>query len=315
MAFLNPPDAIPEAMRFMVRAIAAHPVGLAEDELLRLVSPQGLTEAASGEPIGRDSAAKPKTGGRTIAVASLAALRGAGLLDRPQTGDRSIRIGPALSGRVDRWENMTAPAFAEVVRDTVLAAADDLSGDDAVSGAEDLAWAIALLLSVPDPLDPLVPFESAGKTLRNYQTEHFGDDNADWVVRNNERYVSLLRWITYLGFGQVWKKGLVVDPAPALEALAIPLLDQEMLVNEFVERIAGAMPYTDRGSIGTALRTRLSPPPAAGELSPGLAWGLRVLHVRGLVQLSPKSDAESMAFPFDPKQPHRYSHIAPGKPQ
>src|SRR4051794_38702901 len=133
MAFLNPPDVLPEAMRFIVRAVAAQPDGLAEDELLRLISPQGFTEAVSGDPIGRDPAAKPKSGGRTIAVASLAALRGAGLLERPKAGDRSVRIGPALSGRVDPWEDLTAPAFAEVVRDTALAAADDLSGDDAVS--------------------------------------------------------------------------------------------------------------------------------------------------------------------------------------
>ena len=46
MALLNPPDILPEAMRYLVRALLAlRPPRVDRDELIGLVAPPGLTEA------------------------------------------------------------------------------------------------------------------------------------------------------------------------------------------------------------------------------------------------------------------------------
>jgi hypothetical protein len=323
MPLLNPPDVLPEAMRLITRVLLARGEPLAEEELLRLVAPLGLVEALGGseeaDPESPREATKFKTGGRTIARASLAAMRTIDLVTQGARGERAIVPAPIVTENFPSWEAVTAPAFAGFLRNTSLASAPDVLGEDEDSGgAEDLAFAIALLFSVPGPLEPIGSFEhGTAKTLAAYQTDQFGKDVGTWVVRSHIRYTPLLRWVTYLGLGRLLNlgptgPGLVVDPSAALRHLALPLIDAQTPVAEFLERLAPAMPYSDRGRIGSKLRSRLSTGYPDDYLSPGLALGLHVLHLRGLIRLTPLSDAESLGFPLALDRVVRYSHVGPG---
>jgi hypothetical protein len=250
-------------------------------------------------------------------------MRNAGLLSQETRGDRLVTVASPIQQGFPTWQAVTAPAFAAFLRRISLASTRDLLDDNVESGgAEDLAFAVALLFSMPNPLQPIASFEpGAEKTLADYQTEQFGDDIGNWIVRNGERYAPLLRWVTYLGFGRILNLGrgrsglLLVDPSEALRHLAVPLLDSQTRIADFLVRLGSAMPYSDQGGIGASLRGRLREEPTDDSLSPGLALGLQVLYLRKELQLTLLSDAESMAFPIDVGRVLRYSHIGPGSSQ
>jgi len=309
MAFLNPPDVLPEAMRFLTRALLAAGGSLDEEALVRLVAPEGLVEALDeAAPEVTDAPLSFKQGGRVIATASLAAMRGAGLVVKGDGGAQ--RLAPPVTERFPKWELVTQVEFARLLRETALTTVRAEWEDELPAGAEDLANALALLLSMPDPLDPVRAFETgAGKTLSGYQSDHFGPTQSTWIVRNKERYLPLVRWTTYLGMGRVLGDALVIDPAAALEAMALPLLDRESPITKFLDQLGAIMPYTDRGVVGTAVRRRVGA--SSSEVSPGLALGLIALHHQERIVLTGKSDAESVGFRVDPELAVSFSHIAP----
>ncbi len=322
MPFLNPPDVLPEAMRFLIRALLASDGSLPEDELFRLVAPLGLVEAI-GRSVPEESTDAPdsatgfKLGGRTIARTSLAALRTVQLVEQQTVGHRIVTATASVRTRFTSCDAVTPSNFAAFLRDTVLAASqDELDKDDPTAGAEDLAFATALLFSIPDPLEPIAAFEhGSGKTLFDYQT-HISDNIGDWIIRNRERYVSLLRWVTYLGFGRLFNLStgttlLFVDPSAALRHLVVPLVTSQLTVAELLDRLGPLMPYSDRGKVANALRTRLPEKARLDHVSPGLALGLQVLHLNKEIQLLALSDHESFAFPIRGDRSVRYSHIAP----
>lgn len=318
MPFLNPPDVLPEAMRFIARAVMLSDNALLEDELSRMVAPLGLVEAMGGEGLQSDepidNTGRFKAGGRTIVRASLAAMRGSGIVEASTRGSRSVSLAPSFCENFSSWKAISAEAFANFVRVEVLGRTSTYrDSDEETGGAEDLASAISLILSMPRPLRPIGTFEHGdGKTLFDYQTDQFGSDIAAWVVRNRERYNPLIRWATYLGFGRLIQGGLLVDPSVALRSLTGSVVDREMPLAEFLQRLATVMPLSDGGLIGQAVRSRLADAPDPRELSPGLALGLLVLHARKHIRLSPQSDAESLAFPVNTERDIRFSHIAPG---
>ena len=86
MPLLNPPDILPEAMRFLLRAVLAHRgARCPKPELLALVAPEGLTEAM--RPLDSDKDNNPDldntaASGRLIADRSLSALISLGLVLR-----------------------------------------------------------------------------------------------------------------------------------------------------------------------------------------------------------------------------------------
>ena len=104
MPFLNPPDVLPEAMRFIVRVLLARGGALSEDELLTLISPLGLSEAIAGEKKDIEEESEPatrfRTGGRTIVKASLTAMRAAGLVEPGPQGDKGIRVTKDVQGAI-----------------------------------------------------------------------------------------------------------------------------------------------------------------------------------------------------------------------
>ena len=97
MALLNPPDILPEAMRYLVRALLAlRQPQIDRDELIALVAPPGLTEAM--DSLAADAAdtseAEPddlRTGGSIIAESSLDALRSLGLVCAGRQSDHVER--------------------------------------------------------------------------------------------------------------------------------------------------------------------------------------------------------------------------------
>src|SRR6266496_3241175 len=84
MPLLNPPDILPEAMRFLLRAVLAHRgARCPKPELLALVAPDGLTEAM--RPLDSDKDEDPDVdntaaSGKLIADRSLSALVSLGLV-------------------------------------------------------------------------------------------------------------------------------------------------------------------------------------------------------------------------------------------
>jgi hypothetical protein len=319
MPLLNPPDVLPEAMRFIVRALLASDGSLVEDELLRLVAPLGLVEAMSGEAAaspGQGQSVSFKGGGRIIATATLTAMRGANLLAPQSRGDHRVTLAQNVQDYFDSWDAVTALAFATFLREELLATAQEVfDEEDQNGGVEDLAFAIALLLAVPDPLSPITAFEGGdGKTLSQFQTAEFSDDIGEWIVRSGVRYAPLVRWVTYLGFARNFNsQGLfIVDPSGALEHLAVPVVKSQMSMIEFLDSLAAIMPYSDRGRIGASLRRSLTTNLADDQVSPGLALGLQTLHLKKRIQLVLLSDADSMEFPIGVDRSIRYSHIAPG---
>ena len=234
-------------------------------------------------------------------------------------GDRRVVLAQHVHSHFQSWEQVSAPEFAAFLRSSVLAGARDVYDEaDQNGGVEDLAFATALLLAIPDPLTPITSFEKgSGKSLVGVQTAEISDDIGKWVIRNRERYLPLTRWVTYLGLARgINSQGLlVVDPSEALEHLAVPLLDRQLSMNEFLDRLAPVMPYSDRGPIGSSLRRSLNPRPGEDQVSPGLALGLQTLNLRKKLQLTLLSDAESMEFLIGVDRSIRYSHIAPGVAQ
>ena len=310
MPYLNPPDVLPEAMRFMARALLASGNSIPESELLRLVSPTGLVEALGGEIV--ENSKELKGGGQIIAKASLKAMRDSEYVNTDSSRDRLISLTPIVTDYFKAYEDVTAQSFAAFVRTTSLRdASDTFSDDENEGGAEDLAIGLAMLLIAPKPLAPFGTFDApSGKAFSRFQVQQLGTEIANWVVRNPVRYPPLERWAVYLGYARADVTGLIVDPSHALEeAVQVFLGRDDMVLSRFLDELGVLMPSSDRGRVGVALGRRMADPPRTNELFPGVALGLLTLENEGLIRLSNKSDAESFEFPLGNVADAHYSHV------
>jgi hypothetical protein len=312
MPFLTSPDVLPEAMRFIVRVLLRSEDPIPQSDLLRLIAPAGLVEAVNGT--GPDSDDKFSPTGQIIADKTLAEMRGAGIVDQATTGTRAVTASSIVTDAFPSWDAVHADVFADFLRTAVVAAASDVLDEDAGGGAEDLAHAIALLFLMPGPLTPIAAFEEGkGKSLAEFQTRHLGDDIAKWVVRGPVRYPQLVRWASYLGYARLDNKGrLLIDPSVALHGPVSAIVQDEMDLPTFIDRLGIAVPPTDRGRIGSAVREKLSADQTRNGLSPGVALGLVTLHHQGVIKLTDQDDAESLSFPVVESEILDYTHIAPG---
>ena len=316
MPFINPPDVLPEAMRFIVRLLLQAEEPVPQAEVVRRISPAGLAEVTSGTPLDE----KPKLGpaGRVIVEATLTAMRGAGLLVEVSGSDREIGLTPLVSEHFSKWEEVDAESFAQFLLEQVVAVASDVfegSDEAKTGGAEDLAHTISLLLQMPNPMDPISGFESGGgKTLQAFQGEQFGlnPKKAGWLVPNNEQYLNVARWVSYLGFGYAdGSRGLLIEPSAVLKEPVQNVLGKtDMPLEKFLEGLGSQIPVTDRGAIALSVTSRLKLARPDDQLSPGLAFGLRVLHEQKVIELIPKSDVQSFDFPLRDGSEMRYSHVA-----
>lgn len=319
MPFINPPDVLPEAMRFIVRLLLQAEEPVPQAEVVRRISPAGLAEVTSGTPLDE----KPKLGeaGRIVVEATLAAMQGAGLVE-VSGSEREVGLTPLVSEHFSKWEKVDAESFAQFLLEQVVAVASDVfeaSDEDEAKagGAEDLAHTISLLLQMPNPMDPISGFESGGgKTLQTFQGEQFGlnPKKAGWLIPNNEQYLNVSRWVSYLGFGYVdGSRGLLIEPSAVLKEPVQNVLGKtDMPLERLLEALGSQIPITDRGAVASAVINRLKNPLAKDQLSPGLAFGLRVLHEQKVIKLGHKADAASFGFPVRDGSEERYTHVASG---
>jgi hypothetical protein len=317
MPFINPPDVLPEAMRFIVRLLLQAEEPVPQAEVVRRISPAGLAEATSGTPL--DEKPKLGTAGKIVVEATLTAMRGAGLV-KVSGSDRQIGLTPRVLEHFSKWEEVDAESFAQFLLEQVVAVASDVfevSDEAKTGGAEDLAHTIALLLQMPNPMDPISGFESdGGKTLQAFQREQFGANpkKAGWFVPNSEQYLNVARWVSYLGFGYVdGSRGLLIEPSAVLkEPVQNVLGNTDMPLKQFLEGLGSQIQVTDGGVIASAVTNRLSCPRSEDQLSPGLAFGLSVLQEQKVIQLIGKSDVQSFDFPLRDESEMRYTHVALG---
>jgi hypothetical protein len=293
MALLNPPDILPEAMRFLVRVLLAfREQELDRSELISLVAPRGLTEAMDSVAVGDAnlSSADPddlRTGGSIIAGASLDGLRTLGLVE--QNGNRI-----KLAGAAARWKapsDASPDGMCRVLLDAIIQIGDS----DVSRGIGDLIQALVLLHTAEQPLRPFDTFESgAGATGRGFadrQAEALGPVRKDiWPVPNQEQWQPLRRWASYLGLARsVGTAGVIPDASEALIRRLPAITPGGYDVRDFVGRCASAVPILDGGKLQTG-----HDPLYEGDhavLSGGLSISLLQLEADGFLTMEQRSDA------------------------
>jgi hypothetical protein len=306
MALLNPPDILPEAMHFLVRALLAAPdQELDRSDLISLVAPRGLTEAmdsiaaVDADPSGIDPD-DLKAGGAIIAAASLDGLRTLGLLK--QSGDRGKGERVKLTGAAADWEipsDASPGRMGRVLLDAVIQMGDT----DVSHGIGDLIQAVVLLHTAGQPLRPFDTFESAGANGRGFadrQAEALGPVRKDnWPVPNQEQWQPLRRWASYLGLARtVGTAGLIPDASEALLRRLPEMKPGDYDVRDFVTRCASAVPILDGGALQTG-----HDPLYEGDhavLSGGLSISLLQLEADGFLTMDQRSDAAGRTLRLRP---------------
>src|SRR6266511_421741 len=175
MPLLNPPDILPEAMRFLLRAVLAHRgARCPKPELLALVAPEGLTEAM--RPLDSDKDNNPDldntaASGRLIADRSLSALISLGLvaLDGIDVAATEVTLS--------HWRTaheVTAASLSLLLRSQIWRSAATDATSDANSRVGDLINALAVLFAAREPLRPFEFETGIGRRFADAQTLWFG---------------------------------------------------------------------------------------------------------------------------------------------
>lgn len=290
MPLLNPPDILPEAMRFLLRTVLANRADRCpKAELLALVAPAGLTEAM--RPLDSDKDDDPAsentaTSGRLIAESSLTALASIGFV--------SIDGGDVMATEValSHWRNasaISAASFSRVLRSRIWRLAATEATSDTNSRVGTLVNGLAVLFAVREPLSPLEFEAGAGRQFTDSQAQWFGTDKRDWPVTNIEQFRSFYRWAPYLGLAQpLTARSLIADASRALLEDLVDLPTQRLRAAEFVAHCAAVLPISDGGPHS------LWKADDGQELSPGLSMSLRQLEAAGHLNLPPaESDTDS----------------------
>jgi hypothetical protein len=307
MALLNPPDILPEAMRFLVRAVLAHQEGRCQKPaLLALVAPDGLTEAMKPLDSGKDD--DPDRGstaasGHLIAESSLSALISLGLVAVDGSAVSTTEV--ARSQWRDASE-VSAASFSRVLRSQIWRIAVTDGTSDAGVRVGDLVNALAVLFAARKPLRPFEFETGAGRRFDAAQTQWFGPHKRDWPVTNSTQFLPLCRWAPYLGLAApINTRSLVADASSALLEDLTDLPHQRLRAAEFIARCGEALPISDAGP------RSLWKPEDGQELSPGLAMSLRQLEAAGHLTLpNAESDTDTVAITLGiPGDATRVTHI------
>lgn len=300
MALLNPPDILPEAMRFIIRAI----LGLADDgvkreELLSIVAPTGLIEAM--DAMGKDAESLPgdesdlRFGGQKIADASLGALRTLGMVQSTGDGIRLDNVPTAWKKATD----VTTAQFSAHLLDRVLATADPQAVVGDARGVMDFVHSLVVLYAASDPLWPFERFEGSNSSpasrgfLEQFRS-HFGDVRTDWPFPNAEQWLTFRRWAPYVALARTFgSAGLIPDASLALAQRLSDLPAGRYEIGDFISRCAGAIPFLDGGTLHFGHEALDS----AGHLvvSPGLSVSLLQLRAQHALNLVRLSDIETRA--------------------
>lgn len=299
MALLTSPDVLPEAMRFLVRALLLFgPDGIERAELLDLVAPSGLVEAMQslgGDAETTPAAGDPKSGGRVIATQSLDALR---MLEVVVDRNGGKVVAPA-DDLVDRWKrptDVTAPLFCAFLLNRFFEKAEPNAESGSTTGVTDFIQALELLYTTNEPMRPFDRFEPpdsdrtrGGHSFRDYQASVVGNDDRLWPVFNSTRWLPFLRWAIYLGLArQVGSSGIIPDVSAALTVRLADVPAGVYDIEDFVAKCATAVPLLDGGDLQTRHQPERQGDTAV--LSPGLSLSLVQLEADRLVKLEKPSD-------------------------
>lgn len=315
MSFLHP-DVLPEPMRLIVRCLMGLKKPIPQDELVRLIAPNGLSEALASATWTGVPEAKGQAG-KLIVELSLAEMRKAGLVEiGPTKQDTPVSLGDAITSAFPNARAVRADSFSAFLRESVLPGRCQSMGESGPddSTAADLGIVLALALWVDDPLTPLDGFDAKSeRTLKAIQSHQLGGNRSDWFLTNNEQYQPFIAWSIYLGFAVSEGGGqIMVDPTEALQHALAGILEDDEPIGAVLERLGETLPSTDRGIWGRRVASSLEIDPTA-TVSPGVALGLARLEHSGAISMTNKSDAESLALPVDPRRQRRISHVSRGK--
>ena len=291
MALLTSPDILPEAMRFLVRAILALSNDVDRDELIALVAPAGLVEAIKSlggdtETVS-DEETDLKKGGAVIADKSLAALGAVGIVSIAKS-----RV--SLAAVPKEWrkpDDVDSLSFSGHLRDRVFASADrDVPVGDS-GEVMDLVHGLGVLYAGDTPLQPFSTFEpdksGRGRSFMENQRSMLGEERSGWPVPNREQWIPLRRWATYLGLASFGPCGLIADASVALIQGLRELPSAQYDVERFVAECAQKIPILDGGSLQIPYKKTDS---SRALLSPGLSNSILQLEAEGLLTLSKLSD-------------------------
>jgi hypothetical protein len=307
MALLNPPDILPEAMRFLLRAVLAHPGGrCGKAALLALVGPEGLAEAM--KPLDSDKDEDPDgentaSSGRLIADRSLSALVSLGLvaLDSSEVAATDVALR--------HWRTapeVIAASFSRVLRSQIWRAAAIDGAIDKDTRTGDLVNALAVLFAAREPLRPFEFETGVGRRFAAAQTQWFGSDKRGWPVTNKEQFLPFCRWGPYLGLAQpINSNSLVADASRALLEDLAGLSAQRFRAADFFAHCGEILPISDGGP------RSLWKPHDGRELSPGLSMSLYQLAAAGHLTLpAAESDTDAVIVTLGvPGGSTRVSHI------
>lgn len=298
MALLTSPDAVPEAMRFVVRALMlSKDRSYGETELLALLAPPGLVESMSAitpdTESGADDEGDLKTGGRAIVSQSIDALATLELVAKER--GQVVRLADTANSRWKRAADVTAEDFSFVLLESVLARGRGVRTLGSSKGSDDLVQALALLYAADEALRGFDRFEggkgakaSVGRPFVDYQMkESESTTPTDWPIGNRERWLPFFRWAVYLGVARVAGGSLVPEASSALICRLNGRPKGQHPVMDFVEWCADALSFLDGGEHCHFPRQR------EGDnvvLSPGLSATLLQMEALGAVKLARLSD-------------------------
>ena len=311
MPLLQSPDILPEAMRFILRAVLSNEDPLPYDEVERLVAPATL----GGERADReeDSGTRSNRSGQLIFEKSLEGLRGLGLVNQERVGARRVTADSRIRERFPKWQQLSAQAFSEFFLDEALFAPVDSSGPEQTNGGDDLVEVLAFSMVVSSPVRGFASFSGEkGRRFQDDQRDLLGTERGKWLVLNDERYRGMVRWLTYLGIARSFDGFVLIEPSSCLRRHVSDIVTKKTPIDQFLENLGERLPFTDRGTVGLRLRGMLSLESPHREISPGLALGLTILDSSGVIRLHKGDDAASFGFPADDDHVTRFSHIAPG---
>jgi hypothetical protein len=301
MAILNPPDILPEAMRYLVRALLALGRPDADrDELIGLVAPRGLTEAMGDITVDSDDSADAepddlKTGGTLIASRSLDGLQSLGIV-KPN-GSRV-----ALTEAAAQWKkpaDVTPRRMRQVLLDAALRTAVPEAPYGEETGSTDLMQAVVLLYQAERPLLPFDRFESGrvprsgGRAFAEWESACCGSVRPKiWPVPNSQQWLPFRRWAPYLGLARsVGTNGLIPDASDALIERLPELQPGDYDIGDFIRRCAVAVPVLDGGVLWR--RVEATTDGDNGVLSGGLSISLLQLEAdEYMTMVPPKSDTD-----------------------
>lgn len=244
------PDVVPEALRYLLRAVLAHTDARCnKSDLLLLVAPEGLPETMKpfeGDKPDDGDNENNSTSGNLIVTRSLIALTAFKLVSAE--GAEIVATDTARR-HWSKPSDVSARSLSRVLRSQLWQGAT--AGDDALPADpdSDLVNALAVLHAWPEPLRPFDFEGGSGRRFDFAQAHWYGPNKADWPITNVVQFAPFRRWAAYLGYAQhVGKQSVIAEASQALVADLHSLPRSRYRVRDFIDHCVRQLPISDGGS-------------------------------------------------------------------